>query len=84
MMGGAVREVTVDGSRFRVFMQPGGSRVEAHRVSVEMLPSKVMTFARAWQAIEIATGCAVVAGSLGGDRAIVTARVDCRLPAAGR
>ena len=80
MMGGAMREVTVDGSRFRVFMQPGGDRVEAHRVSVEMLPSKVTTFARARRAIERATGCTVLAGSLGGDRAIVTARVDCLLP----
>ncbi len=83
MMGGAMREATVDGSRFRVFMKPGGYKVEAHRVSVEMLPSKVETFARAYRAIEIATGCKVVAGSLGGDRAIVTARVNCRLPAAG-
>ena len=83
MMGGAMREATVDGSRFRVFMKPGGYKVEAHRVSVEMLPSKVETFARAYRAIEIATGCKVVAGSLGGDRAIVAARVNCRLPAAG-
>ncbi len=84
MWGGAMREVSMDGSRFRVFMQPGGYRVEAHRVSVEMLPSKVETFARGYRAIELATGCKVVAGSLGGDRAIVTARVNCPLPERGR
>ena len=75
-----MREVTVDGSRFRVFMKSGGYRVEVHRVSPEMLPRKVETFARAYRAIEMATGCAVMAGSLGGDRAIVTARMTCRLP----
>ncbi len=64
-------------------MQPGGDKVEVHRVSPEWLPSKVETFSRAYRAIEQATGCAVIPGSLGGDRAIITARVNCRLPMRG-
>ena len=84
MRGGAVREVMVDGSRFRVYMKAGGYRVEAHRISPEMLPGKVETFSRAYRAIERATGCNVVAGSLGGDRAIIKARVNCRLPRRGQ
>jgi hypothetical protein len=79
MMGGRVQEVSVDASRFRVFMQPGGNAVEAHRVSFEALPSLVVTLERGYRAIEMATGCRVVAGSLGGDRAIVLAQVDCAL-----
>ena len=81
MMGGVVREVSVDGSRFRVFLKPGGYRVEAHRVSAEMLPGRSVVFEKGFRAIELATGCQVVSGSLGGDWAIVTARVNCRLPA---
>lgn len=77
MMGGTVREVTVDGSRFRVFMQPGGTGVEAHRVSFEVLPSLIMTFERAYRAIELASGCSVLPGSLAGDRAIILAEVVC-------
>jgi len=77
MLGVRATEVTIDGSRFRVFMQPGGTRVEAHRVSLEMLPSKVVTFERAFRAIELATGCSVLPGSLAGDRAIILAEVLC-------
>ncbi len=83
MWGGAMREVAVDGSRFRVYMQPGGTSVEAHRVSVEMLPSLSQTLERGYRAIERATGCHIVPGSLGGDWAIVTAEVNCLLPARG-
>ena len=50
MWNGSVREVTIDGSRFRVFMQPGGTGVEANRVSFEVLPSLVVTFDRAYRA----------------------------------
>ncbi|MFV2002995.1 MAG: hypothetical protein ACC619_08440 [Paracoccaceae bacterium] len=77
--GARVREVSVDQSRFRVFMLPGGSSVEVHRVSVEVLPSLVLTLERAYRAIEIATGCGVVDGSLRGDQAIILADVDCML-----
>lgn len=74
-----VSEVTVDQSRFRVFMQPSGNSVEVHRVSVEARPSLVVTLDRAYRAIEIATGCSVVGGSLRGDQAIILAEVDCVL-----
>ena len=78
-IGQPVREVTVDGSRFRVFMQIGSGQVEAHRISVEPLPSLVLTLEKAYRAIEIASGCSVVAGSLRGDQAIILAQVDCAL-----
>ncbi len=78
-VGQPVREVTVDDSRFRVFMKIGSGQVEAHRISPEPLPSLVLTLEKAYRAIEVATGCVVVAGSLRGDQAIVLARVDCSL-----
>ena len=77
MLGASASEVTIDGSRFRVFRQPGGGAAEAHRVSFEVLPSLVVTLERGYRAIELATGCRVAAGSLRGDQAIVLAEVDC-------
>ncbi|MGR3344928.1 MAG: hypothetical protein ACU0DI_17215 [Paracoccaceae bacterium] len=78
-IGQPVREVTVDDSRFRVFMQSGSRRAEAHRISMEPLPSLVLTLEKGYRAIETATGCAVVPGSLRGDQAIILAEVDCSL-----
>ena len=78
-IGQPVRLVAVDGSRFRVFMQSGSGQVEAHRISPEPLPSLVLTFDKAYRAIEVATGCKVVSGSLQGDHAIILAEVDCAL-----
>jgi len=80
LVGGYVNEVRIDGSRFRVYLQPGGNRVEAHRISPEPLPSLVVTFERAHRAIEQATGCTVAPESLRGDWAIVQAKVNCLLP----
>ncbi|MBV1867990.1 MAG: hypothetical protein KUG69_08810 [Marinosulfonomonas sp.] len=71
------RDVNVADSVFRVYMRLGTSEVEAHRISFEMLPSRVLTYARAHQAITQATGCKVVNGSLEGDQAIIRASVDC-------
>ncbi len=79
--GGMVREVVVDGSRFRVFAPPGSSVIQAHRVSFEMLPSLSATFEKAYRAIEQATGCKVRDGSLRGDQAIILAEVNCVVPA---
>ena len=76
-IGQPVREVTIDGSRFRVFMPIGSGPIEAHRISAEMLPSLVLALEKAYRAIETATGCTVVAGSLQGDQAIILADVDC-------
>jgi len=72
-------EVSVDESRFRVFTQPSGHSVEVHRISIEPLPSLVGVLERAYRAIEMVTGCPVVAGSLRGDQAIILAEVDCGL-----
>ena len=79
-VGLPAREVTIDDSRFRVFKQSGSGRVEAHRISLEPLPSLVLTLEKAYRAIEFATGCIVVSGSLRGDQAIILADVDCALP----
>lgn len=76
-LGGPVQEVTVDDSRFRVFMRHGSRQIEAHRISVEMLPSLVLTLENAFRAIEISTGCQIVPGSFSGDQAIIKAEVDC-------
>ncbi len=80
LLGGEVQEVTIDDSRFRIFMQRGGNAIEAHRVSVESLPSLALTLNKAYQAIELATGCHVVDGTLRGDQAIILAEVDCLRP----
>ena len=77
LLGAQEKEVTVETSRFRVFHYPGGSQAEAHRVSLEPLPSLVETLAKAHQAIEIATGCSVRSGSLYGNQAIIEAEVNC-------
>ncbi len=79
-IGGSVKEIEVEESQFRVFMQRGGNAIEAHRVSVEPLPSLVLTLDKAYRAIELATGCGVVDGSLRGDQAIILADVNCMLP----
>jgi len=42
-----------------------------------MVPKIGEIFPKAAAAIEIASGCAVVAGSLKGDSAYVRARIDC-------
>ncbi len=76
-MGGTVHLVEVDGSRFRVFRENGGTAVEVHRISVEYLPSLVETLEKAYRAIEQTTGCRVVPGSLSGDQAIILAQADC-------
>ncbi len=79
-VGAAVMEIEVSDSLFRVYMQRGGSEVEAHRISVEPRPSLVLTLEKAYRAIELVTGCGIVAGSLQGDQAIILAEVDCVMP----
>jgi hypothetical protein len=77
LLGAQSTDVTIENSRFRVFHNPGASKVEAHRISFEPLPGLVSTLAKAHRAIEIATGCAVRSGSLYGDQAIIEAEVNC-------
>ncbi|MGB5557879.1 MAG: hypothetical protein WBN04_07690 [Paracoccaceae bacterium] len=79
-LGQPAKEVDVAGSVFRVYMRSGTEQVEAHRISVEPLPGRALTLAKAARAIEIATGCVIRNGSLEGDQAIVSAEVGCTLP----
>ncbi len=73
--GVAPVRVEVEGSRYDVYRLDG--EVQVIRVSMEVLPRKAQSFARAIAAIEAATGCSVVEGSLAGDQALVQARLDC-------
>lgn len=77
-LGYPAREIALDQSLFRVYFVPGEDKVEVHRISVEVPPpSKVATLARAVQAVKIATGCEVRAGSFKGDHALMKGKVNC-------
>ncbi|MHA1128022.1 MAG: hypothetical protein ACTSRN_03605 [Alphaproteobacteria bacterium] len=67
--------VTVEGSIFDIYTV--GSDVKAVRLSVEALPRRAVIGARAIIAIEQATGCKFVAGSMTGDQALMQARITC-------
>ena len=78
MLGIEPVDIAIENSEFRIWADPGSSRVEAHRISVEIPPpGRRATLARGLRAIERVTGCAVRAGSLAGDQAIMTAEIDC-------
>lgn len=75
MMGAAHETVTVEGSTFGVHWT--GTEAEIYRTSFEALPRLSVTMAKAERAVVLATGCKVVAGSLRGDAALMTAKIDC-------
>ena len=77
LRGATATIIDIDQSRLRVFHSPGQSYVEAHRISPELRSSRILTFEKAYRAIEQATGCKIREGTLAGDQAIVTAEVDC-------
>ncbi|MGB8623859.1 MAG: hypothetical protein WCD16_13675 [Paracoccaceae bacterium] len=66
------RQVTVDGSRFSVYVK--GDKAEAIRTNFEYRDG---IMARGHRAIELASGCAVVPGSYDGDPARMTAELAC-------
>ena len=68
--------VIVEGSTFDIYTV--GSDVKIVRLSVEMLPKRAVIGARAIVAIEQATGCKFVAGSMTGDPALMQAKISCR------
>jgi len=80
MQGQPMKQIVVAESTFNVYMRSDTDLVEAHRVSVEPLPSKLLTLSKAVRAIELATGCRLKDGTLEGDQAIIKAKVDCVLP----
>lgn len=71
----ATRQVTIDGSTFSVHRRENW--VEVYRTNFEFRPRGSVILARAHQAIEQATGCMVVEGTLSGDQAIQRAEIDC-------
>ena len=74
-MGIKPKVITVAGSTFAVRIK--GEKAEAIRTSREMVPKIGEIFPKAAAAIEIASGCPVVANSVKGDAAYVRARIDC-------
>lgn len=75
--GGAVAEVTVGPSRFRVYTSPDRALAEIHRISVEAPASLRQLPGRAARAAELATGCRIRPGTLTGDPALMQAELDC-------
>ncbi|MDE9451445.1 hypothetical protein J3R80_13305 [Aliiroseovarius sp. Z3] len=71
----SVRKATVEGSTFSIHRRENW--VEVYRTSFEALPRIPVILARAEIAIEQATGCKVVEGSLSGDQTIQRAEIDC-------
>ena len=71
-LGERSQVVTEAGSSFRVYMRSGTGMVQAHRISPELLPSKSLVLVKAGRAIEYATGCGMVPGSVEGDQAIAS------------
>ncbi|WP_157937655.1 hypothetical protein [Oceaniglobus roseus] len=73
--GVPAQRITVGPSTFSVRVR--GERAESLRVSREFRPSESAVLARAAQAIEQASGCAIARGGLEGDQAIQRAKLDC-------
>lgn len=71
----ATTRVEIEGSTFSVHQRENW--VEVYRIGFEALPRVPVILARAEVAIEQATGCKVVEGSLTGDQAIQRAEIDC-------
>ncbi|WP_417250469.1 hypothetical protein [Celeribacter sp.] len=70
--------VAVDGHLYHVYRHRDENRAEAHRVDfVVPPPSRVEVLQGGYKAIIAATGCKIPNGSLDGDQAIVTAKLDC-------
>ncbi|TQV66402.1 hypothetical protein [Aliiroseovarius halocynthiae] len=71
----ATTRIEVEGSTFSVHQRENW--VEVYRIGFEVLPRLPVILARSKTAIEQATGCTVVEGSLSGDQAIQRAEIDC-------
>lgn len=67
--------IEVEGSTFSVHQRQNW--VEVYRTGFEALPRVPVILARSKIAIEQATGCKVVEGSLSGDQAIQRAEINC-------
>ncbi len=75
LYGGTVTRITVEGTRFVVSHTE--TRAEATRVSPERLPNRERMLYLALQAIEGASGCTVLPGTLYGDWSLTEAYLDC-------
>jgi len=75
MMRGQKFQAKVAGSSFTIWRS--GDAVEIYRTSPEMIPRLSEVMAKASVAVSRVTGCAVKQGSLAGDAALMTAKLDC-------
>ena len=67
--------IEVQGSTFKIWVK--GDKAEAIRTNFEFVPKIGDTFPKASKAIEIASGCTVVPGSMRGDPALMVAKLKC-------
>ncbi|MEJ2002253.1 MAG: hypothetical protein P8X77_12825 [Maritimibacter sp.] len=68
-------DASAGGSTFIIYIR--ADEAEIYRTSMEMMPSRSATFAKAVQAVQATTPCTVVDGSMAGDAALMTAQVRC-------
>ncbi len=73
--GGKTARVEIGGSVFAVSYT--GTRAEATRISPETQPDRMTMLYRALLAIEAASGCKVLPGTLYGDWSLAEAYLDC-------
>ncbi len=67
--------IKVQGSTFEVRVK--ADEAQAIRTNFEFVPKIGDTFPKAAQAMEIASGCAVVPSSMKGDPALMVAKLNC-------
>jgi len=67
--------ITVQGSTFHVRIKD--DKAEVIRTNFERIPKIGDTFPKAVTAIEQASGCTVVSGSMRGDPALMMAKINC-------
>ena len=72
---GEAARIDIDGSTFLV--RHTDTRAEATRISPEAAPPRMLMLSRALRAIETASGCAVLPGTLYGDWSLAEAYLDC-------
>lgn len=74
-MATQAQTVKVEGSVFKVWIK--GDLAETTRTNFEFVPKIGDIFPKAEKAMAIVSGCNVVPNSIGGDPALMVAKLDC-------
>ena len=74
-MGVQMQVIKIRGSTFQIRIKD--ENVEAIRTNFEYVPKIGDIFPKAQEAMEIASGCTVVPGSMKGDPALILAKLKC-------